>query len=344
MRRVFYTEKGIQIEKQLPEGYEGFYIEEWLDVTFEPSKFYYPGDSIRYKLDSLCVEMYELFQSMVFPSTEEYYSDYELQPQWIMRAGLDSDFLMDKEQLGECFDSPIQDIMREFGVSDETILGIYQKMESKKFRYAYVADCQYLINTLQELLLGCHSSFVGFYKHLCSLSEEVYMEGVSYECSAESRMVYSFIYSFIIQLYSCFDILTKITYELENPKECEDKYAKLSSSKILFGDKKRLKIDSTYTIFEKNRSISIVENLRNELVHNATWEMNPKLFKVSYDGIVIERYILMPDFTEEGTLVTFKNRKRFFADEKKVNNELHLLYFDVLNRIEVTLLKMLNKY
>ena len=69
----------------------------------------------------------------------------------------------------------------------------------------------------------------------------------------------------------------------------------------------------------KKRSISMVENLRNELVHNATWEMNPEIFRDTVDGVIRERFILMPDFTEEGTLVTFKNRKRFFADEKKVN-------------------------
>lgn len=63
--------------------------------------------------------------------------------------------------------------------------------------------------------------------------------------------------------------------------------------------------------------MSIIENLRNELVHNATWEMNSKVFVKVEAGKVIEKCIYMPDFSEEGYLITYKNRKRFFSDGVK---------------------------
>ena len=253
---------------------------------------------------------------------------------------MDSDFDMSKDDLVRCFATPMDAIMSNGELEDETLLQIYQEIDTKKYKYAYVADCQSLVNTLQELIIGCHSSFVGFDKHLCTLNDTPEMGNPYYECGPEVHMVYSFLYSFIIQIYSVFDILTKIAYELEHIKSCDHSYAKLASGKILYGDKKDLAIDIAGSVFEKCRTTSIIENLRNELVHNATWEMNPKIFIIVDNGQIVGRYIFLPDFTAEGTLVTFKNRKRFFADGKKVNDELPVLYFDVLQRVYNTLTQM----
>lgn len=341
MARSFYLQRGTTVF-ELPEGYDQFYISAHIDPVTTIARYSFPGDSILYDLDSLCVDLYDTFRDCVFESPEEYYEDFGLQPQWITRAGLDSDFDMPKEQLEECFSTPIQKRMLELGIQDEDLLEKYKKIESLKFKYAYTADCQSLVNTLQELLCGSHSAFVGFYKQLCTLPNEYDMEGVYCAMGPDSRMVYSFLYSFIIQTYSSFDILTKIAYELENIRPCEVTYAKLASNKILYGGKKHLRMNVAGTIFEKCRTVSIIENLRNELVHNATWEMNPKIFITSQNGKVVERHIFLPDFTEEGTLIAYKNRKRFFADGNKVNEELPRLYFDILQRTYVTLTKFLN--
>ena len=74
-----------------------------------------------------------------------------------------------------------------------------------------------------------------------------------------------------------------------------------------------------------------------EHFHNATWEMNPKIFIVTDCGLITSRHIFFPDLTAEGTLIAFKNRKRFFADGNKVNDVLPELYFDVMQRIISTL-------
>ena len=342
MKFVYYLQNGTKVDS-LPVGYDKFYVAENMKSTSEHNRYFYPGDKVQYTLDNMCVELYDVFQDAIFPSRDDYYKNYGTQPQWIGRAGLDSDFDMPKDELVRCFSTPLQDKMAGYGINDQEILQIYQEIDAKKFRYAYTADCQSLVNTLQELIWGCHSSIIGFYKHLSSLHGEPQMEGTYYECSPESRMVYGFLYNFIIQSYSAFDILTKIAYELENLKSCEFSYAKLAASKILYGNKKDLKIDPNGTVFEKCRTTSIIENLRNELVHNATWEMNPKIFTVTDNGVIVSRHIFFPDFTTEGTLVTFKNRKRFFADGNKVNDVLPDLYFDVLSRVYMTLGKLIGK-
>ena len=64
---------------------------------------------------------------------------------------------------------------------------------------------------------------------------------------------------------------------------------------------------------------------------------------MSKDEQVVERHIFMPDFTPEGTLVTLKNRKRFFSEGKKINEELPVLYTDVLQKIHTTLIKLVRE-
>ena len=197
MKFAFYLQNGIATNS-LPDGYNNFYIAENLKSHSAQSRYFFPGDNIQYELDNLCVQMYDVFQDAVFPSRDDYDKDYGLQPQWISRAGLDSDFDMSKDELVNCFSSSIYDRMVEHGIKDEACLQIYKELDTKKFKYAYVADCQSLVNTLQELIMGCHSSLVGFYKSLCSLHDDPQMDGTYYECSPESRIVYSFLYNFII--------------------------------------------------------------------------------------------------------------------------------------------------
>ena len=314
MKYIFYLQNGIAVDA-LPEAYDKFYIAEKLKPASESNRYFYPGDQIQYTLDNVCVDLYDVFRDAIFPSRDEFYKNYGMQPQWIGRAGLDSGFDMPKDELLRYFSTPLHDQIASHGIKDEENLKIYKEIDAQKFRYAYTADCQSLINTLQEIIFGCHSSIIGFYKYLSSLHGEPQMAGTYYECSPESRMVYSFLYNFIIQSYSAFDILTKIAYELENIKSCESAYAKLAASKILYGDKKDLKIDPVGTVFEKCRTTSIIENLRNELVHNATWEMNPKIYTVTDNGAIVSRHIFFPDFTPEGTLVTLKTEKDFLLME-----------------------------
>ena len=337
MDTMFYLQDGTAAET-LPESYNKFFVTDYGDKAPSMSRYEYSGDHIFYNIDTLCVGLYDVFRDLVFATPEEYYQDLPLSPQWITRAGLDSDFDMPEKQLEDCFSSHIHEKMKEYGVTNPGLSEIYERIDIKKFKYAYVADCQSLINTLQELILSCHSSFISFYKNLCLLPFENNVEGTWCAMGTDSRMVYSSLNGLFIQMYSCFDILTKLAYELEHIQPCEDCYAKLSSKKILYGDKKKLSIKTERTVFEKTYITTLIENMRNELVHNATWEMNPKVFVHKDKEKILERFVLLPDFTNEGTLVTYKNRKRFFSEGKKVNDELPKIYFEFLNRIYYTLL------
>ena len=134
MKFVFYLQNGTKVAA-LPEGYDKFYIAEDLETSSELSRYYYLGDDIQYSLDALCVNLYDAFQDAIFPSRDEFYANYGIQPQWISRAGLDSDFDMSKDDTARCFSTSIPTRMAELGVKDDKLLEIYQEIEAKKFRY-----------------------------------------------------------------------------------------------------------------------------------------------------------------------------------------------------------------
>ena len=341
MKCKFHLSDGVTVS-QLPENYNRFYIQEYIEPEVASERFVYHGDGIFYWLDAHCVELYDVFQRAIFETDEEFYKYYDLQPIGLMRAGLDSDVDLSKDMFENYFDDSLYNtlVLEKENCPAELKL-YYEGLDQRKYKYAYTADCHGLINSLQELIIGSNTSFCLFYKYLASVRGAEDFCNNYFTMSVDSRITFNMLHSFIIQVYSMFDILTKLTYELENIKECATQYERMASRKILFGDKKNLKLDISDTIFETCRAISVFVNLRNELIHNSTWEMNPKVFFAVNEGVITERCIYLPDFGPDGNLITYKNRKRFFSEGKKVNHELPELYMEVLRRVRVTITKLI---
>lgn len=340
----FYLDNGC-ICKSLKEVDNHFYICEYENQSFLPSRFIYPGDEIINTLvEDYCVRLYDVFQNKIFTDESEYYKYFDFLPQGITRAGLDSDFDLPKENFGNYFEDKLGNTLLSFMDSRPEYLDeIFNVLDARKYKYAYLADCQSLVNSLQELILTSHSNFISFYKQLGDFSvNHDFSDDVYYAITTEGRMIFGTLTSLIISLYSCFDILTKISFELENIPVLEDHYERIQSRNILFGGASRIKnINKENTIFSKTREIAIIENLRNELVHNAVWEMNPKIFIHKNNRQLMKKVIYLPDFNEDGHLITYKNRKRFFSQQTELNVELPGIYFSVLNAIGTTLQRLL---
>ena len=133
------------------------------------------------------------------------------------------------------------------------------------------------------------------------------------------------------------------TFESENIKHTYDSYRKLESARLLWGAKKRLLINNQKgTVFEKDELISTIESLRNELVHNGAWELAPRVFLTYESGVVIERFVPMPDISN-GHLERFKNRRHFFNEGIKVNDILPAIHTKYLQKVYNTV-KILNTY
>ena len=110
---------------------------------------------------------------------------------------------------------------------------------------------------------------------------------------------------------------------------------------ILHTKKDLTKIKRVGTLFEAVEIISLIECLRNEVVHNGTWEESPKVYVKIVDGKIVERFVLFPDFID-GRLDCFKNRKRFFSKAIKANDILPDIYNEFMIRLYNTITMLMS--
>lgn len=148
---------------------------------------------------------------------------------------------------------------------------------------------------------------------------------------------------FIYPRDSILDMLCKISFEIQNPQKDFSKYINMRSAKMLWGDKKRLTINGCEgTLFENCDLVRMIESMRNEVVHNGSWELNPKAYTRFEKGEAVERFMLFPDISQ-GRLAKVKGRNHFFGDRKKVNDILPRIHEEYQCRLLSTI-RLLNNY
>ena len=293
-----------------------FYIQE-LDGNM-PDRFVYQGDSIKYKLDNELVALYDKLRDLFFPNTEQYYAELSLMPIFVQSAGQDSECALSAEQ----FQQYLQ--IEKF----QNIPNFY--------RHLYLVDCQSYAGTIQNLLIGMEDAFINYYLRITLVRPDATPDNPNDALSIISPEVISIsglIENYFIKAYSILDMLCKIALEMEQPQNSFETYKKTKSIKTLWGARADLKINNTpNTVFEKCDLINTIESIRNEVVHNGAWELNPKLFAKFEEGEIVERYMLFPDLLE-GRLECVKNRKHFFGYGTKVNDVLPQIHREYREKI-----------
>lgn len=280
---------------------------------------FYPGDNLIRELDSELVDLYDKFVNVYFSDLNLYNRESSLLPTGLFLGGQNSDTDINKEQFLKLAD--------QFATNMENL-----------YRHLYVGDCQYLVSTVQNLLASAEYCYVQYYMQIAqidcwdrNLGETVMMD------SPETMQLLFYLETFFTKLYSVLDIMVKIIYELEFPIKNFSSITKLKSAEKLWGDRKRLHINKHIgTIFEDCETIKMIESLRNEAVHNGTWEFRPKVFMKIQNGKLVERYMLFPDF-DNGRLSSVKSRRHFFSTETKVNEMLVLIHDEFYHRLLTTL-------
>ncbi|SHJ24564.1 hypothetical protein SAMN04488096_1186 [Mesonia phycicola] len=215
--------------------------------------------------------------------------------------------------------------------------------ETNKLLFYY--DFQNLVGSLQNLIQESRFIFCEFYK---SLNENSFMlsenpinpNGMMFASGQLVTTIFSKVNHLFINLVSQLDFITKIANELENIPNDFKEYPKLKSNNILYGNLKKLQnIDFTNTVFEKTDDIKLIISLRNEIIHNASFENIPKVYQVFKDNKMIEKFIFIPDSTN-GIFDSFKNRNRFFNNEIKLNELLPELVTEFWKKMEFTIDKL----
>jgi len=278
---------------------------------------------IFYEIDGACVDLYDKFTMFVFPDIDAYHREMPITPLWVYHAGLDSDFTVDKTVFE--------------GWSQESKLPNLNK-------HLFLADCLSLIGNIQHRIIASKSLFCQFYKNLSNVDAHLFEEDGLYWTSGENiTVVFSTLHDLVITNYALLDLLTKLAYQFENMPTDYGAWPKLKCQNILYGNKCKItKINKFQTVFEDHPSIKTIENLRHELIHNGTWESQPKVHYQINQGVIIEKFIFQPDLNDAGTLQKIKNRKRFFANSQKINENLPGICTGFWERVLATVLAIKN--
>lgn len=286
------------------------------------NRFIYPEDSINYALDGEICVLYDTLRDMIFDDIDQYYQELSILPIWVQEAGQNSDCVISVDTFNEW-------------ISESNIPNLY--------KHLYLVDCQFLVGTIQNLLRAMEDAFVRYYKTIAiSDKEEKYQDltnpnGTIFVLSESSTRASAMIETYFTKAYSILDIICKICYEIQFKYEDFSVHKKLKSADILWGSRKKLLINGTpNTLFEKCDFISKIEALRNEIVHNGTWELNPKKFIRFENGLVKERFMLFPDMIQ-GHLSTSKSRRHFFSSRIKVNDILPCIHLEFKKRLLKTI-------
>lgn len=280
---------------------------------------FYPNDTLVVEVGEELRHLYDIFTDIYFPDLDSYYEILSIMPVDLIEGGHTSDSFISSAQFIER--------TNKFAVHHENI-----------YRYQYVEDCKYLILTVQNLILSAEYCYIQYYIQITNINfSNKRLGDLCFHSSYMSAQLLFFIETFFTKLYSILDLIVKIIYELEFPTCSFSSITKLKSAKKLWGDRKTLSINQKEgTIFENCNIIKMIESLRNEAVHNGTWEGISKVYVKFNRGKIVERYMLFPDF-EEGRLSTVKNRRHFFSTDAKVNDLLIIIHDEFYKRLLSTL-------
>lgn len=310
----YYNTNGITTQKPNT----SFWVSEW-NNNFSFSR----GDNTT-DLDFKLISLNHKFADQIFGSIQNFYSKLPYLTTAHSYGGMDAEIKVSKTQFEKWVDNE-------------------RSEETHKILYYY--DLQSLTGSLQNLIQESRYLLYNFYKTLNENSFLIAKNPMkpNMVMFASGRIVtdiFAKINHLFINLSSQLDFIAKIAYEFERLPDDYTYYPRLKSKKFLYGDFKKIRtIDFSQTIFEKDKTIKLILSLRNEIVHNASFENIPKVYQVFKDNQLIEKFILIPDSTN-GILDSYKNRNRFFSSEVKLNEELPDLVTGFWKRMEATIDKI----
>jgi len=305
---MYYNLNGIPSEEPRDNEY-------W--ITYFHDRFIMKENDLSYELENSLLRLYGVLQTKLFGSPQKYFKKmYTLEP-WIPYAGIDAELKISKNDF-------------------EKLLKVSNSKETQKMLYYY--DCVNLIGSLQNLVQESRYLFCDFYKTLNSNSFMI--QPLPFEPSmlmfASGLLVidlFSKINHLFITLSSQLDFVTKLLFELKFIHTEFEDYPKLKSKGLLYGDFRKLGFTLTKnTLFEKVECINLILNIRNEIIHNSSFENIPKVYQVFEDNIMKEKFVLIPDHNN-GNFETYKNRNRFFDNDVKLNEVLPNIFTDFQKRL-----------
>ncbi|QWX82518.1 hypothetical protein H0I23_08505 [Cellulophaga sp. HaHaR_3_176] len=293
-------------------------------VTEWNNQFSIKNDDISSDMDFKLINLTFKSADILFGSVQNMYNILMTKSTMTSYAGINAEIKISKDEF-------------------EKWLNVNKSTETHKFLYYY--DFQSLVGSLQNLISESRFLLCDFYK---TLNENSFMiienpknvEGLMFASGRLVTSIFAKINHLFINLNSQLDFITKIAYELENIPKDFDVYPKMKSNKILFGDAKKIKNSKLKnTIFDKTDNTKLIISLRNEIIHNASFENIQKVYQLFSNNIMTEKFILIPDNTN-GNFDSYKNRNRFFNNDIKLNELLPNIVTEFWKEMETTIIKL----
>ena len=166
----------------------------------------------------------------------------------------------------------------------ESWVNTQKSEETHKLLFYY--DFQNLVGSLQNLVQESRYIFCNFYK---ILNESSFMQSdkpfhpdiLMFTSGQLVTNIFSVIDHLFINLASQLDFITKISVELESLPTDYSEYPKLKSNGVLYGDLRKIRsITFDNTLFDRTDDLKLIISLRNEIIHNASFENIPKVYQV----------------------------------------------------------------
>lgn len=269
------------------------------------------------ELDLSYVSIYDEVERLLWGSTSNFMKFHSsIQPHFenmLVDSGRNPESKMDKDEFNKI-------INRFKGHENEDLM----------FKFLYTFDIFSLISNIQELTSEV-KFFCGEFYQILNLEPtfpnlpQKDKVGIRTSKSPVSKKLSGLLGLIFIRFHSLLDFHTKLAYEIFNIKTDFSRYPKLASSNILYGDTRRLALDNSSTentLFFKDRFINQIESYRNELIHNSLLDDAPRAYERYENLEAVERYMLLPDVDESGSLKRFVNRRFFYSEENKFNQLL----------------------
>jgi hypothetical protein len=316
MKKKFLTLHGIPSDTPPKDTF--YYYDELGGWNINSGELYF-------EINDEIISLYYLFQESIMENVE-YDVISKCMPIFVGDSGLNSDCPTSRDNF--------QFFLNEF------------KNFPEIYRFLYLHDCDHLIQSLSVCCEEIKNICGEFYLTLNSgtfFEINDYSDGVRFTCSSDTTKLMSYINFIFIRLYSVLDYIVKICFELENPPKDFNNYNKMCSKNKLFGDKKRLRINNTKnTLFEECDFITMIETIRNHIIHDGIIDIRPKGYERYVDGVIVERFILFPDM-KNGRFEHYVNRKLFYGGEDKINLRLPSIINEFNTRL-INTIKVILKY
>ncbi|NSZ05838.1 hypothetical protein G6M14_05600 [Agrobacterium tumefaciens] len=258
-----------------------------------------------HEIDECCVGIHDALAARIFGSMEIYFGLLRYAPDWIYTAGLDSESALGKQDFEKLVQgSPSQEL----------------------HKLLYLFDCRKLVSGIQETILEVVYFQGEFYRTL-NLEDlfsppSVIPDGLRHSSSPVTAKIISFINVIYIRLHSLLDYLVKLAFEVEHLRDNFQQYPRLASRSKLYGDRGKISWNKKQgTLFEDTDIMAEIETIRNLVIHDGILDQRPKVYESREGGVVVERYLLLPDRVE-GRLVSSRNRNLFYSGEDKINLRL----------------------